>query len=169
MLSRYRFEISQIAGLFVLGCVVYWAGYHGGSETIRAVLNNHRATVYGTLTSVFGALFGFIITSTSIMSSMQSSSTMKFMQGTAYYPELWRFFTRGAKMLAVTTLVCLVGLIVNSHDVPCRRPVFELVTLGFAMNAILHVGRCLFALHAVIESSIANAKRQLAAQQGQTS
>ena len=169
MLSRFRFQLFQMAGLFVLGCLVYWSWFQGGSETIRSVLNNHRATVYGTLTSVFGALFGFVITSTSIMTSMQSSIPMKFLQGTNVYPQLWRFFTRGAKMLAITTLVCLIGLIANSHDEPCRRPIFELVTLGFAINAILHVGRCLFALHAVIEASIASVKRQSPAQDGQTS
>ena len=169
MLSRYRFQLVQIIGLLVFVFFIIWAESRGGSEMIRYALSTHRATVYGTLTSVFGALFGFIITAISIMASMESSPAMRFLQGTSVYPELWRYFTRAAKVLATTALICLVGLFVNSHDVPCRRPLFEFVALGFSLNAVFHVGRCLFALQGVIEASIASAGRRKPPLEGSSS
>ena len=53
--------------------LVYWWKYRSGASVLDAIVPGNRATIYGTLASIFGSLLGFAITALSVVLGFSGS------------------------------------------------------------------------------------------------
>src|SRR6185312_3132354 len=110
---KRHFLIAE-GGLAVVVTVAFavWFWSFGGLTTVDAMLRSNRATLYGTMASIFGSLLGFVITATSIVLGFSGSESLSVVRESSHYPVLWRTFGATIWALAAATLValfCLLG------------------------------------------------------------
>src|SRR5207245_1100508 len=99
---RRHFLGAELAfAVLVTGAIVVWAERYSGTRFLEQVFENQRATIYGALTSVFGSLLGFAITSVSIVIAFASHERLALVRKSEHYPTLWAVFMSSIKVLGV--------------------------------------------------------------------
>ncbi len=118
-LWKRHFLIFEGALAIVLTIVfAVWFWRFGGMSSVFALLQNNRATLYGTIASIFGSLLGFVITATSVVLGFAASENLSVVRESAQYPMLWRTFSATIRALAGATLVALLCLLVDRDAAP---------------------------------------------------
>lgn len=83
-----------------------------GAAAMESLLEGNRSGIYQTFVQVFGSLFGFAVTMSSIMVGLCSSDRMKVVRESNHYGDLWKICwgtVRSSAFVAVAALFCLVG------------------------------------------------------------
>ncbi len=111
-----RFHLS----LSILGCVAFsvWVFRFGGLRIVDPLLNGNRSAVYGTLAQISGTLLGFVITALSIIIGYSSSEKFDFLRKSRHYHTLWEVLLSTIKVLSITTVWMIIGLVVDRDKSP---------------------------------------------------
>jgi uncharacterized membrane protein len=119
---RKRFLLAELllAAALTAGFVL-WGETSAGSRRIGLALAGDRASFYGVLATVWGALLGFIITTVSIVLAFSQSESLPVVRESRHYPDLWKTFMAAIRALAISTLASLVALLVDK-DAPAGHP-----------------------------------------------
>lgn len=102
-----EFLLASAVGLLFAG----WIQWGGGAGITTATLAQGWSTVFSTLVTLFGALFGFGITAASITVALVTNERMELFVGGKKYPQLWDTLTQTISTLGVAAAVAFVGLI----------------------------------------------------------
>jgi mannose/fructose/N-acetylgalactosamine-specific phosphotransferase system component IID len=146
---RRHFILAEgvLAILFTIGFAV-WFWHFGGTAITSALLKDNRATLYGTMASIFGSLLGFVITATSIVLGFSGSDSLAVVRESSQYPMLWRTFSATIRALAGATLIALLCLLVDRDSAPVPWLVVLLV-LATACS-LLRIARTIWVLEHMI-------------------
>lgn len=134
-----------------LGCAAFGSGYFlGVNELISRLLEDGRGDIYSTLASIFGSLFGFIITATSIVLGFSGSDRLAVLRESPYYQDLWDTFLSTIKWLGAATAVALIAVIFDRG----QEPVFFLIHAVFfaTIIVVLRLVRSVWILEKVIKA-----------------
>ena len=101
---------------FILGATVgiafvAWLAWGGGAAATTQTLAESWPTFFSTLVTLFGALFGFVITAASITVALVTEEKMKLFVEGKKYPQVWDTFTQTIATLGIAAAVALVGLV----------------------------------------------------------
>lgn len=129
--------------------LVLWGYVWDGSGTISTLLSDSRASVYGTLTSLFGILFGFTITTASICLNLTDQPRFYRLRATKAYRKLWSYFLWAIVVLGIGALVTLFALFIDQGKTP-MVPLFYAVVFVLVL-AVCFLGNCIYALKLIID------------------
>lgn len=130
-----------------IGFGIWYFGFNGAAAT-NAILKDNRATLYGTMASIFGSLLGFAITATSIVLGFSGSERLGVVRASAQYPMLWKTFSATIRALALGTIVALLCLLVDRNSDPVR---WLIVPLIFSvLLSVFRVARTIWVLEHII-------------------
>lgn len=106
--------------LSIIIIVISWAAvnYFGKVGILSSMLNTIRLQLYGTIASVTGSLLGFVITGMSILLTMGESESIKMVKKSKHYPLIFKIYLNTSKYLALTTILGIVGLIIDRDGAP---------------------------------------------------
>lgn len=113
---RNFLRVELGVAVFVGICAASWGYFLDGNELIREVLGAGRADIYGTLASIFGSLFGFAITATSIVLGFSGSERLAVLRDSPYYQDLWDTFLSTIKWLGIATILALIALVFDRNE-----------------------------------------------------
>ena len=142
---------AAIGTLFAL-----WQYRFGGADTVTTLLKMNEGAVYGALATIWGALLGFAITSTSIILSYGESPRMSRVTQHPSYAQLGGVLRAVNPLLALATIGALAALLLDkdSSPSPLSRD-FVVVTTLFAMAAL---GRTIWILDNIIRIATRSSK-----------
>lgn len=130
--------------------VLLYVGYRrGGNHVVETLLLYNRATVYGTLASIFGTMFGFTITTTSLCLNLTDKPRFQKLRQTRAYRKLWSYFLWTIVVLGASVLVTLLALVVDRDSAPVL-PLSYLVAFFLLLSACF-LGNCVYALKLIID------------------
>jgi hypothetical protein len=136
-----------LAIALTIGFGVWYFGFDGAAAT-NAILKGNRATLYGTMASIFGSLLGFAITATSIVLGFSGSERLGVVRESKQYPVLWKTFSATIRALALGTIVGLLCLLVDRDSAPVR---WLMVPLIFSvLLSVFRVARTIWVLEHII-------------------
>jgi hypothetical protein len=146
---KRHFLIAE-GGLAIFVTIVFgiWFWQFGGLITVNAMLQNNRATLYGTMASIFGSLLGFVITATSVVLGFSGSESLAVVRESSQYPMLWRTFSAAMWALASATLVALLCLLGDRDSAPTSWLVVVMVFV--TTLAVLRIARTVWVLENII-------------------
>lgn len=155
-------EVHFLAAQFVLSVVAgigfaAWAAF-GGAAVIDNALAPEWTTFFSTLVTLFGALFGFVITAASISVALVTDERMRAFVETKHYNDLWDTFLHATASLGIAAGVSLVGLVL-AGDAPSHVPI--VCTIFFVgVLATLSLGRVVWILNALprVHAALVKAK-----------
>lgn len=138
-----------------------WVWGFGGTSTVNHVLHGDRATLYGVLASIFGALLGFVITSLSIILAFATSERLAVVRGSKHYPTLWKIFTASIRALGLATVVSVAALIGDRDSSPV--PTLLVICVFTTLLAVARLIRSVWVLEQVVGLVTAPSKTRLGA------
>lgn len=95
----------------------------------------YKREVYGMLASVFGALLGFVITTTSIIIILLKSEELQIIRESKYLPVIYNTLTQTSIFLGLTTVIIIIGYIFDNSNFNSRLPL--LYFIRFVVTATL--------------------------------
>jgi hypothetical protein len=116
--KKYFLVIDFIFCLLITFSLIVWSKYFNGFFVISNLLENNRANIYGTLATIFGTLLGFVITGLSIVVGYSTDQKLKLIRDSASYKQLWNTFLSTIKILAISTIMCIVALVWDNDQTP---------------------------------------------------
>ncbi len=145
--GHFLFAESALA---VLAGVVFslWQTDFGGATTLDALLKSNQAAFYGALATIWGALLGFAIASTSIVLSYGESDRMHPVTQHPRYTQLGSVLRAVNPILALATLAALVALLLDKDS--GANPVARDFAFTTSLLAIVSVGRTIWILDNII-------------------
>ncbi len=148
-LWKRHFLLAE-GGLAVLLTLTFaaWFWRFGGENCVFILLQSNRATLYGTLASIFGSLLGFVITATSVVLGFSGSESLSVVRESAQYPMLWRTFSATIRTLAGATLVALLCLVVDRDGAPV--PLLVVLLVLAVTFSVLRIARTIWVLEHII-------------------
>jgi hypothetical protein len=129
--------------------LLYLGYFHNENQAVEAWLFGNRGNVYGTLASLFGTMFGFTITTTSLCLNLTDKPRFQVLRTTRAYRKLWSYFIWAIVVLGLSVLVTLLALVVDRSSAPVL-PLFYIVTL-FLLLSTCFLGNCIYALKLIID------------------
>lgn len=143
-----EFLLSVGLTLTAAFCLSVW----NHNRVLDEALFGIRTTLYGVLATVWGALFGFVIATITIVLGFSEGARMKIVRDSAHYPDLWKTFMSATRALGFATAASLAGLLTDK-DVAAGAPnhaVFYVVIFA-AILATLRLSRCVWILQNVVK------------------
>jgi hypothetical protein len=128
--------------------VLIWMVKFGGIETVDALLAGNRSAIYGTLSSIFGSLLGFVITAVSIIIGVWGAEKLTLLRESQSASQLWLIFTSTTRWLGLATVLSLAGLIGDRDGKPVHAILY--LTIVVATITIARLGRSIWALENVV-------------------
>ena len=127
-------------------------GYkYGLNPVLDKILEDNRSTLYGTLASVSGSLFGFAIAAVSIVLSFISRARFKRLREAASYPQLWHFFISAIWWLGISTIASILALIFDNDTNPVYIVSYVMVFLMIFIA--LQVATCVWLLQELLRQA----------------
>lgn len=140
--------------LSIIIVVTAWVivNHFGLVNTICSILNNSRLQLYGTIASVTGALLGFIIAGMSILLTMGESESLNILRKSKHYFLIFKVYLSCSKYLALTTILAIVGLIVDKDGAPIIW--FTALVCWALLISIFRLLRCMWILEKMVGLSV---------------
>jgi|GEM_PF-865751 len=153
MLSRLRAHFLLIEWVLPIGFIAVVLFFN---ETLRHYLpiqvNGLRQTIYGTLTTIFGSLLGFVIAGITILISMGETPRLKLMFQHGLFIQVIGIFNSTAKWLAFGTFTSIAGLVFDRDGNPIWW--YSWFVFSIAIVCALRVWRCIWVLGAVLDLAL---------------
>jgi hypothetical protein len=121
----------------------------GLKEVINDVLNGNRSNIYAALVSIFGSLFGFVMTTMSIITTWTGRDKMEELRRKSLYPQLWLTFHSTIIFIALATLVSIIALIFDRDGSP-KSWIWHFL-LFLVLISCMRIYRCVWILEQLIE------------------
>lgn len=138
-----------------------WVGFFAGEPRVSGVLMGDRAVLYGALVSLFGAMLGFVIATTTIILGFVDSARLKVLRESPWYRDLWRTLNSTMLFLGGATLASLVALVFDRDAHP--NSVCMVVCFGATLVAGARIARTLWILVRIIGLVTTDRSRAIAA------
>lgn len=129
--------------------VAVWGYRCGGNYLIGEILKDNRSEIYGTLASIFGSLFGFTITATSIVLGLSGNVRLAVVRGSPHYSELWETLFSAIRWLGLATILALIGLIFDREASPFFLGFYAVVFATILVS--FRLARCVWVLERAIK------------------
>ncbi len=142
-------QLEFILAIILCIVLILWAEYFGGKTLIESCLLNVRKELYTAVAAVFGSLLGYSITAVSIVIGYAANEKFQLIKDSKHYMDLWNIFTSSMKVFALTTLLSLIGLLVdrdNSPNILIFYILFFLVILS-----LFRISRSIWVLDKIIK------------------
>lgn len=108
-----------------------------------------RQQLYGTMTSFFGSLLGFIIAGLSILITMGDNEKINVLKMSIYYKQIFKSFIYASLYLALATIISLIGLIIDKDTSP---HLFYLYIFIWSLTiSFISIIRCIWILDKIIQ------------------
>lgn len=138
---RKHLLLGDFLIVLVLCFVAYGSLYYFGYlDSLLARLDTSRSQYYSAISSIAGALLGFIITAISIIATISDIPKFKLLTGSPVYRELFNIFFDATYWLAGATIYALVALAFDSDKVPVK--LITLLGLFIFTVSTARVWRC---------------------------
>jgi len=139
--------------------VAVWSQSFGGAARIDSLLSGTRATLYGVLATLWGALLGFIIATVTIVLGFLQTPRLRIVRESAHYRDLWRTFNSAIRVLGLATAAAVAALITDK-DAPAGHPNHLVFYVCFyaSLLAALRLARCIWVLHHVVSIATGQSK-----------
>lgn len=147
--QRHFLVFEAFLALLVSIAFTFWFYGFEGATYVNSILAENRATFYGTMASIYASLLGFLITATSIVLGFSVSDKLMVLRGSKEYPKLWKIFSSTIWILGVTTLVSLLGLLLDKDNNPV--PFLIPVILTLTLLSLIRIARTIWALEHIIK------------------
>ncbi len=145
----YHFLFAEMLIAVAVGIVfALWQSDLGGAGVVDAIIKSNQSAVYGALATIWGALLGFAITSTSIILSYGDSPRMRPVTSARSYRDLGNVLRAVNPALALATLAALAALLVDRDASPSTLMRDLVVTTSLV--AIATLGRTIWILNNII-------------------
>jgi uncharacterized protein YqgC (DUF456 family) len=105
-----EFILAGVAGALFAG----WIQWGGGAAATTQTLVGGWPTFFSTLVTLFGALFGFVLTAASITVALVTEERMRVFVEGKKYPQVWDTFTQTILTLGVAAAVAFMGLVFSA-------------------------------------------------------
>lgn len=146
---KHFLRVELLIAIALTAMLVVWSARWGGHEILLNLVKGNRAAIYGALASLFGSLLGFSITAMSIVLGFSTSERLALLRSSSHYKALWAVFTSAIRVLGITTVSALIGLIFDREAV--QRPYIFVACVGLSALCVLRVVRCLWVLERLVE------------------
>jgi hypothetical protein len=151
---RKNFLLVELGiALALMGVLAVWSSRWGGYPILLNLVKGNRGAIYGALASLFGSLLGFSITAMSIVLGFATADRLALLRSSSHYKDLWATFVSAIRVLGITTIAALVGLIFDREAV--QRPYIFVTCIGLSSLCILRMARCLWVLERLVKILIA--------------
>jgi hypothetical protein len=140
--------VELFIAIALTAILVVWSVRWGGHQVLLNLVKGNRAAIYGTVATLFGSLLGFSITAMSIVLGFTTSERLALLRSSSHYKDLWAVFTSAIRVLGITTVLALIGLIFDREAV--QRPYIFVVCVGLSTLCILRMARCLWVLERIV-------------------
>jgi hypothetical protein len=147
--NRYFLPIDLILSAAIVGGLVTWDQHYGGAPYVDGLLASNRGPVYSALTSVCGALLGFVLATLTILLGFAPSETFRQLRKSPHYPTLWSTYTSAIRWLAGATIVAFVALIADRDTSFCRPALY--VAVAVTLVAGFRLARSVWILEKVVD------------------
>lgn len=128
--------------------IAIWFERFQGLAKIDPLLKGQRAVVYGTISTIDGALLGFVIATIAIILGLVPSESFALVRGSTHYRDLWDTYKATIRALAFGTVAALVALLVDRDDTPNSAAM--LVCLGLSILIVARISRSVWILGKVV-------------------
>ncbi len=135
---------AVIAGLLF----AFWQSELGGAQAVNSLLKSNQGAVYGALATIWGALLGFAIASTSIILGYGENSRMKALTDDPSYAQLGNVLRLVNPVLAAATLAALVELVLD-RDSSSNEIARDLVVIT-SLLAVVSLARTVWILDNIV-------------------
>lgn len=155
---RRFIDFDATVSFVVVVVLMVWSGPLHGSTSLEILLAGNRAAIYGTLTTLDGALLGFVIATEAITVGMTNSPRLAFVRDADAYGKMWRSFHSAIVWLGLGTLMSFSSLVLdrNSHPIPAI-----MVTCACTFVIVAgRVARVVWIFAKVIELMVGPSKRR---------
>jgi hypothetical protein len=125
-----------------------WSEFINNGEFINRILLDGREVLYGALVALFGSMLGFSITAVSIVIGYANSDKLEIVRKSKQYKDLWKVFESAMKVLALATLLALIGLIVDKNVKPVNLVFY--VNMFFSILSFFRIARSIWVLENII-------------------
>ena len=132
----------------VFGMSVAIAVESSDTELATKYFKQFRSALYAALVSAFGALFGFVITSMSIIATWVKKKAFIELRKQKTYPQLWDIYRSAVRWLGGTTTMAVVALLWDTDEYPCRTMWY--IIAAMCSITFLRLYRCVWVLELLI-------------------
>lgn len=137
--------LSLVAVLILL----YVGYYRDGNLVAESLLFYSRSSIYGTLVSLFGTMFGFTIATTALCLNLTDRERFSPLRQTKAYRKLWDYFLWTIVVLGGGVITTLLAFVVD-RDIAPVLPLAYLVVF-FLLLSTFFVANCVYALKLIID------------------
>ncbi len=136
-----------LAGLLAL-CFGTWSEFVNNGEFVERFFSGSREVLYGALAALFGSLLGFAITAVSIILGYAANEKLEIVRESKHYVALWNTFNSAIRVLAMSTVFALVGLVADKDQSPINLLLY--FNLFLVLLSFFRIARCVWILEYVI-------------------
>lgn len=149
--GKHFLGLEGVCVLLATLALIIWTDSDRHSTDLNEFLLGSRASLYGVLATLWGALLGFVITSVSIVLTTSQDERLKIVRESTQYPTLWRVFMSTIRSLAAATIAAVLCLLID-RDPPNGHPVHWAFYLAFGTSllATARLARSIWVLQRVV-------------------
>jgi|SRR5580658_5587514 hypothetical protein len=137
-----------IVAVILSSIAVVWMADFGGIKSVDSILAGNRSVIYGTLSTIFGSLLGFVITAVSIIVGVWGAEKLALVRGSKHAGDLWLIFSSTTRWLGFATVLSLAGLIADRDSAPLHAILYIAIVVGAI--ALARLARSIWALDNVV-------------------
>jgi hypothetical protein len=140
-----NFLLAEFLVAILIGSIATaWVLAFGGEGSINNWLGSNWVVFLGTLVTLFGALFGFVVTANSIVVSLLSDKVLERFGEGKHIDDIWDTFLQTDITLGFGALVSLAGLVFANDAASHAYVVCALSFVGIL--GLLRLGRVVWLL-----------------------
>lgn len=134
-----------------LGLFAYiWGQWLGGREDICNWILSIRSTLYPTILSVFGSMFGFVVTTMANILTWIDEDKFKLLRSRPYYVDFWPTFLHAVWGLGAGTIWASISLMFDRDGCDC--PLLWYLGVFIVAFVCLRLVRCVWILQKLIHA-----------------
>lgn len=137
-------------GVSIIGIAITYlvVGRVVSQNSLHEFLGSSRQILYSSIAVIAGALLGFVIAGVTVLLVLPENRLLNAIKKTTAYSQVHAIFFSTLKMLAITTVVSLAALFVDTMEHP-HVIMFYVVLWGLVIST-LRIGRCVWVLENLI-------------------
>jgi hypothetical protein len=128
---------------------IAWCEFFSGKVSMEPIIIDNRATIFGTVATIYGSLLGFVITAVSIIIGYVSNPRMDLVTHSAHYSDLWNTYIKTIQVLGFATIFSIISLIAD-HKNEMNWLLFY-PNIFFLILSIFRISRSIQLLEKVIQ------------------
>jgi hypothetical protein len=145
--KRHFIKLEFIISILITILLFFIIKYFWSPEDVRNWISQNKRDIYPLISTISGALLGFIITGVSIILAFSESEELKLLKQSKQYKTIFEIYFSTIKFLAITTIIPIVGIVINNKWMILLFYLF----LWSLIISSLRIWRCLWILENIVE------------------